>query len=102
MPEVEDEEEDDNNFFELEDYDKEALEKLVEIGIKKDYFDFLDSDLLGDIVKLPFLNREERDYLETEIMNINYGMSFFQDEANELLKEIIRKYNSGKYDQFLS
>lgn len=68
-----------------------TLERLKEIGIQKDYFKFIDSEFLGEISNLPFLTDVQRNHLFDDIINIKDSMSFFQDETNELLRNLVNK-----------
>lgn len=64
----------------------ETLEQLKEIGIQEDYFEYVNVDFLAEISDLPFLTQVQRNSLEEDIMNVNYGMSFFQPETDKLLR----------------
>lgn len=68
----------------------ETMERLREIGIREDYFEYLTVDLLAKISKLPFLTQVHRNWLEEDIMNVNYGMSFFQPETDKLLRWLVQ------------
>lgn len=68
----------------------ETMERLKEIGIQDDYFEYVNVDFLAEISDLPFLTQVQRDWLEEDIMNINYGMSFFQPETDKLLRWLVQ------------
>jgi hypothetical protein len=77
---------------ELNDEQLETLERLKDIGLQKDYFKFVDLEFLEEISELPFLTDVQRNYLYDDIINIKDGMSFFQDETNELLRNLVNKF----------
>jgi hypothetical protein len=68
----------------------ETMERLKEIGVQDDYFEYVNVDFLSEISDLPFLTQVQRDWLEEDIMNINYGMSFFQPETDKLLRWLVQ------------
>lgn len=68
----------------------ETMERLKEIGVQDDYFEYVNVDFLSEISDLPFLTQVQRDWLEEDIMNINYGMSFFQPETEKLLRWLVQ------------
>jgi hypothetical protein len=70
----------------------EILERLKEIGLQSDYYDFVDSDFLEEISTLAVLTDRQRNYLYDDIINIKDGMSFFQNETNEILRHLISAY----------
>lgn len=76
----------------MEDEHIEIMERLKEIGIQDDYFEYVDVDFMAEIIQLPFLTQVQRDWLEEDIMNVNYGMSFFQPETDKLLRWLVQ-YN---------
>ena len=68
----------------------ETMDRLKEIGIREDYFEFVNVDLLAEISDLPFLTPVQSNWIEEDIMNVNYGMSFFQPETDKLLRWIVQ------------
>jgi hypothetical protein len=68
----------------------ETMERLKEIGIQEDYFEYVNVDFLAEISDLPFLTQVQRNWLEEDIMNVNYGMSFFQPETDKLLRWLVQ------------
>lgn len=68
----------------------ETLERLKEIGIQEDYFEYVNVDFLAEISVLPFLTQVQRNWFEEDIMNVNYGMSFFQPETDKLLRWLVQ------------
>jgi len=94
--EVNDEEITDNidDMDDLDDLDEEqleTLERLKEIGLHEDYSELIDAELLQMTTQLN-LTDNQRNILENEIINIQDGMSFFQNETNELLRYLISRY----------
>ena len=71
----------------------ETIERLKEIGIHDDYFEYVNVEFLAEISDLPFLTQVQRDWFAEDIMNINYGMSFFQPETNRLIRWLVQKIN---------
>jgi hypothetical protein len=70
----------------------EILDRLKEIGLQDDYYDFINSDFLEEISTLPMLTDKQRNYLYDDIINIKDGMSFFQNETNDILRHLISTY----------
>lgn len=93
--EPEDDDMEDENDY-LEDEDIEILERLEEIGIHEDYFDFIDPDFIVEILQLSILTDRQAGFLEVEIRNIQDGMSHFQKEANDVLMYLINYWNNYK------
>ena len=71
----------------------ETIDRLKEIGIHDDYFEYVNVEFLAEISDLPFLTQVQRDWFAEDIMNINYGMSFFQPETNRLIRWLIQNTN---------
>lgn len=78
-----------NELYDMDEQQLETLEKLKEIGIQDNYYDFVNIEFLEDLTLLPFLNEQQRNVIYDDINNLNYGMSFFQDETNKLLRQIL-------------
>lgn len=79
---------DDDEVNEWEDVDPDIIEKLIELGIQDDYSDSVDEDLLQDLLQLP-LTTDQATALEIELENLKQGMSCFQDETNEVIREVV-------------
>jgi hypothetical protein len=77
----------------MDDEHTETIERLKEIGIHDDYFEYVDVEFLAEISNLPFLTQVQRDWFAEDIMNINYGMSFFQSETNRLIRWLVQNIN---------
>ena len=83
------------DMYDMDDLDEEqleTLERLKEIGLKEDYSELVDSELLEELSNLPNLTDAHRTILENEIINILDGMSSFQNETNDLLRYLISRY----------
>ena len=78
------------NDIKMDDEHIETLELLKDIGIQDDYFEYVDLDFLAELSKLPFLTQVQRNWLEEDIMNVNYGMNFFQPETDSLLRWLVQ------------
>lgn len=76
----------------LDEEQLETLERLKEIGLQEDYSELVDSELLEELSNLPNLTAAQRSILEEEIVNIQDGISSFQNETNELLRYLISKF----------
>jgi hypothetical protein len=69
-----------------------TLSRLHEIGERQDYHGHIDAEFLEEIAQLPFLNHYHANIFYDESNNQNDGMSFFQDETNDLIRRIIEYY----------
>jgi hypothetical protein len=76
----------------MDEEELEILERLKEIGLQSDYYDFVDSDFLEEISTLPVLTDKQRNYIYDDIINLRDGMSFFQNETNGILRHLISTY----------
>ena len=65
------------NIYDLDEEHFELIEKLMDIGIQENYYEYVDAEFLEDLVSLPFLNEQQRNILYDEINNLNDDMSFF-------------------------
>jgi hypothetical protein len=78
-----------NEYNDMDEDDIEILEKLREIGIRDDYYGIVDTEFLEELTLLTFLNERQRNILYDDINNMHYGMSFFQDATNKLLRQLL-------------
>lgn len=76
----------------MDEEQREILDRLKEIGLQEDYYEFINADFLEEISTLPVLTDKQRNYLYDDIINIKDGMSFFQNETNEVLRHLITMY----------
>lgn len=79
------------NKYNMDEQELEILERLKEIGIRDEYYDYVDAEFLEEIVLLPFLNEKQRNILYDDINNLQDGMSFLQDNTNELLRKLLSR-----------
>jgi hypothetical protein len=70
----------------LDDEQMELLDQLKVIGIQDDYYEFVNVAFLEDICALSILSQAQRDWLEEDVMNLRYGMCFFQPNTNKVLR----------------
>ena len=71
----------------------ETCHRLVDLGIRHDYYQIIDMDLLEAIPLLP-LQEQESDIIYDEIVNQRDGLSFFQDKTNSLIRNIVKRLNA--------
>jgi hypothetical protein len=76
-------------FKDMDEEQLETLERLKALGIQTDYYGLIDLEFLEDISGLPILSKEHRNLLHNNIIDIRYGMCRFQEETNELLRNLI-------------
>lgn len=69
----------------------ELLDQLKEIGIQDDYYEYINAELLGEISALPILSQNQKNWLEEDVVNLNYGMSFFQPQTDAIIRFLISK-----------
>lgn len=72
----------------------ELFDMLLEVGIRDDYSDVVGVDMLHELLQVPFLNKKQRNIFENEIENMRIGMSFFQNETNEVIGRIAQYYQN--------
>jgi len=80
--------------YDMDEQHLEIIERLKEIGIRDEYYDFVDAEFLEEITKLPFLSEKQRNILYDDINNLQDGLSFLQDNTNELLRQLLSR-NDG-------
>ena len=80
--------------YDMDEQHIETIEKLKEIGIRDDYYGIIDAEFLEKISELPFLNEIQRNILYDDINNLHDGLSFLQDNTNELLRRLLSR-NDG-------
>lgn len=76
---------------ELDEAQMELLDQLKEIGIQDDYYEYINAELLGEISALPILSQNQKNWLEEDVVNLNYGMSFFQPQTDAIIRFLISK-----------
>lgn len=81
------------NNYDMDEQDLETLERLNDIGIREEYYDYVNAEFLEDLTLLPFLNETQRNVLFDDINNLHDGMSFFQEETNELIRQICFRFS---------
>ncbi|MCY1719230.1 hypothetical protein OU798_02700 [Prolixibacteraceae bacterium Z1-6] len=81
------------NVYELDEAQKVAFYKLLEIGICEDYAEYVSIDLLSNLAVLPFLTDQQIRFIELGIIDLQSGISFLPKEANDVLRYIISKEN---------
>lgn len=81
------------NYYDMDEQHLETLEKLQEIGIQDEYYDYVNIEFLEDLTLLPFLTKAEKNILYDDINNLNYGMSFLQPATNSLLRQLLGENN---------
>jgi len=79
------------NNYDMDEQQIETMERLMEIGFQDEYYDYVDIQFLEDLIDLPFLNDSQRNLLYDDINNLNYGMSFLQEETNAFLRKLVSK-----------
>lgn len=79
------------NIYDLDEEQMEVFDRLMEIGIRDDYYEYVDADFLEEIVLLPFLNEQQRNVLYDDINNLHHDMSFLQEDTNKLLRRLLSK-----------
>lgn len=79
-----------DNANDMDEQQLEIVERLKEIGVQDDYFGIVDAEFLEEISTLPFLNQRQKNILYDDINNQKDGMSFFQDNTNELLRYLAK------------
>lgn len=72
---------------------QEIINRLAEIGIRDDYCGYIDSELLEEIARLPFMYTKEINILLDEVNNQRDGMPFFQPETNALIRHTIFRFD---------
>ena len=77
------------NIYDLDEEHLEIIERLCEIGIRDNYYEYVDADFLEEIVLLPFLNEQQRNVLYDDINNLHDDMSYLQEDTNKLLKQLL-------------
>lgn len=77
--------------IDMDEYETEICKRLLEIGIRDDYFEYVNAEFLEDISNLPMLYREEKNILYDDVVNLKEGYTFFQDETNQLLCNLIER-----------
>jgi len=82
--------ENDNN-YEMDEQQTKTFEKLMDIGLKDDYYGLVDAEFLEEISELPFLNKAQRNILEDDVNNLHDGMSILQDNTNKLLRQLLSR-----------
>ena len=82
----------------LDDEHMEILQRLLHFGIREDYYDLVSLEFLEELSGLPVLSRAEMNYLENDVINIGRdGMNFFQPETNDILRDLIDRYQNTMY-----
>ena len=87
----------DNQRLEFEDNNEispELFDMLWKVGIRDDYSDVVGVDMLHELLQVPFLNKKQKNIIENEIENMRIGMSFFQNETNEVIGRIAQYYQN--------
>jgi hypothetical protein len=78
-----------DEFYDFEEHHYETISRLQRIGLRNNYFKYVDASFLEDISELPFLSDEEITILLDDISNISVGYNYLQDETNKLLRQIV-------------
>lgn len=87
------EEPDENQDDIMDEEHQEIVNRLIEIGTKDSYYELIDAVFMEEISQLPFLNQDQQNVFLDEANNINYGMPIFQEETEELIRQIIEHYD---------
>ncbi len=85
------------NITDMEELDSEQIQTcaiLKEIGIRKDYYKYINQSKLEQITMLP-LRINHKNELESEIQNQRDNMSFFQESTNEIIRFIVYRINTN-------
>lgn len=82
-------------FSEVDEYvdnemKKEITERLQEIGIKDDYSQDIDIQMLEEIAAEFALNQVQQEAIAQDIIDIQSGLHRFSNETNNLMKKIIQ------------
>ena len=83
----------DSNLNQINEEDTDVINRLLEIGLQDDYCDFINLDFLAEISQLSFLSEDERNLFYEDDMNVRDGMSHFQEQTNEIIRNIIKNFN---------
>lgn len=67
----------------------EIMEKLRRIGLKGNYFDFVDAEFLEELSELQLLNKYQKNLLYDDIINLREGYKFLSAETNKLLRKMV-------------
>lgn len=84
----------DKQHYNTIDMDEDAIEvckRLLAIGILEDYFSHVSVDFLEEIANLPMLYQEERSILYDDVVNLNSGFTFLQEQTNVLLRNLVER-----------
>ena len=80
-----------NEIFDMDEYEVEICQRLLDIGVQDDYFEHVDAEFLEDLSNLPWLNQYERNILHDDVINLWNGYSFLQDKTNQLLRNLAER-----------
>jgi hypothetical protein len=69
----------------------EILVRLGEIGVKDDYFEYVDADFLEELSKLRMLSQMQKNILFDDIINLREGYRFLSSETNNLLRKLVTR-----------
>lgn len=77
--------------IDMNEYEIEICKKLLDIGIRDDYYDHVHAAFLEDISNLSMLYREEKEILYDDVVNLNSGFTFLQGKTNIVLRNLVER-----------
>lgn len=79
------------DYDDMDVIDPDLLDELQEIGIQDDYSDAVNQEFLTDLLGLP-LTDKQFSIVEAEIIDVEYDKGGFDDETNQVIRDLVIKY----------